>query len=193
MTDDVGAGQPRDLLGYDELVEKALLSVVKSCLARFVNEGPIGDHHFYITFNTEHPDVSMGTDLREKYKPEMTIVLQHQFEQLSVDDQGFAVTLSFGGSDHSLVIPWTAITAFLDPSVNFGLQFRQDSESDASEPLADVESAVSFDALIEQAEESKETSSKAEPVEAVEKETKDGESNIIALDHFRKKDGRSPG
>jgi uncharacterized protein len=184
MSDGAGTGTPNDLLGYDELVENALLAVVRTCLERTAKEGLPGEHHFYISFDTEHPEVQLSDELREKYHPEMTIVLQHQFEDLIIDDQGFSVGLSFGGSNHFLVIPWSAVTAFLDPSVNFGLQFRYGSASmaeDETATLAPVESDAPLTLDV-----------KENNVEAIDGNQPSGESpeddsNIIALDQFRKK------
>ena len=87
-------------------------------------------HHFYITFRTDHPQASVGDDLKSKYPEEITIVLQHQFWDLKVDDDGFSVALSFNQSPQTLQVPYAAVTAFVDPSVKFGLQFKPTLEGE---------------------------------------------------------------
>ena len=114
----------QDLMQYDVLVESALRRVVHDALVRVATQGMPGDHHFYITFRTMDPDVVIPQYLREKYPAEMTIVLQHQYDSLQVDEQGFSITLSFNDKSEDLRIPFASLNAFADPSVNFGLQFR---------------------------------------------------------------------
>ncbi len=106
------------------MVETALRGVVKQAVEEVMKDGLIGDHHFYITFLTDHPGVSIPDYLRDRYPGEMTIVLQFQFYDLDVDDEKMQVTLSFNNIPEKLVIPLAAITIFADPSVNFALQFQ---------------------------------------------------------------------
>lgn len=113
-----------DRMRYDRMVERALRGVVQDSLRHVVEHGLPGDHHFYITFRTGHPDVDLAGYLRERYPEEMTIVLQYQFYGLEVDDDGFSVTLSFNNRHERLAIPFAAVTMFHDPSVNFALQFQ---------------------------------------------------------------------
>lgn len=117
---------PKSLLPYDEWTEEALRSVVARALDHVAREGLPGGHHFYITFRTDHPGVQMPARLRAQYPQEMTIVLQHQFWDLRVDEApgAFTVGLSFGGVPTMLTIPLAALTAFADPEIRFGLQFR---------------------------------------------------------------------
>ena len=110
-------------LRYDLMVERALRGVVVESLRLTAERGLPGEHHFLITFCTTHPGVVIGDDLRARYPEEMTIVLQHQFSDLAVSDDGFFVTLSFSGRAQTLEIPIAAVTRFADPSVQFGLQF----------------------------------------------------------------------
>jgi hypothetical protein len=110
-------------LRYDRMVENALRSVVSQALKHAAERGLSGDHHFYITFLTDHPGVVMPDHLRSHYPNEMTIVLQHQFWGLEVGPETFGVTLSFANEPERLTVPYTAISAFADPSVRFGLQF----------------------------------------------------------------------
>ncbi|HET9149674.1 MAG TPA: ClpXP protease specificity-enhancing factor SspB [Alphaproteobacteria bacterium] len=114
-------------LDYERLVDGALKGVVREALAMTARRGLPGTHHFYLTFKTPHPGVEISEALRTRYPDEMTIVLQHQFWGLEVGEDGFAVTLSFSGVSERLKVPYAALTAFVDPSVKFGLQFRAGS------------------------------------------------------------------
>ena len=127
----------RSRIDYGRLVESALRTVVRDVLERLGKEGAPSPHHFYITFRTHHPGVAIPDFLRERYPVDMTIVLQHQFWDLEVDEHGFAVTLSFNDHMQRLVIPFTAVKVFADPGVEFGLQFtlEEDGELPAVEPV----------------------------------------------------------
>jgi uncharacterized protein len=118
------------LLPYDEWTEAAMRQVVVRALAHVAEQGLPGEHHFYITFRTQHPGVVMPPRLRAQYPQEMTIVLQHQFWDLKVDEDAglVSVGLSFGGVPSTLVIPLGAIVAFADPHIRFGMRFRPDGE-----------------------------------------------------------------
>lgn len=125
MSDDT----PDSLIPYDEIVQEALRAVVGRVLGvieRGGSELP-GDHHFYITFKTHAAGVSIPAHLRERFPDEMTIVLQNKFWDLEVRDDGFSVGLSFNSIPAKLEIPYAAITAFVDPAVDFGLQFQASS------------------------------------------------------------------
>jgi hypothetical protein len=121
-----GAGAPESLLPYDHWTEEALRAVVARALSHVAAEGLPGQHHFYITFRTDFPGVVIPARLLQKYPEEMTIVLQHQFDDLHVDEHGtyFGVTLSFSGVRSPLNVPLAAVTAFADPHVQYGLRFR---------------------------------------------------------------------
>jgi uncharacterized protein len=123
VTDERASGDLR----YDRMVEDALRSVVRRALIHVAEHGLPGNHHFYITFRTDHPGSEIPQPLSERYPGEMTIVLQHQFWGLEVDENQFCVTLSFADVPHRLVVPFAAVTAFADPSVRFGLQFDVES------------------------------------------------------------------
>jgi len=114
----------KDWLRYDRMVEDALRGVVRRALTDVSTSGLPGDHHFYLTFRTGEPDVQIAPALKSQYPKEMTIVLQHQFWGLEVNEDQFAVTLSFGGKHERLVVPYRSIVSFADPSVKFGLQFE---------------------------------------------------------------------
>lgn len=112
-------------IDYDALALEALRGVVRACLAQVSRTGLLGDHHFYIAFNTQAPGVGMSKRLKEKYPLEMTIVLQHRFWDLAVDDERFEVKLTFDGIPERLVVPFAAVKVFYDPSVPYVLQFEE--------------------------------------------------------------------
>lgn len=127
---------PDSLIPYDEIVQEALRAVVGRVLGQIEEMGGElpGNHHFYITFKTGAPDVSIPTHLKERFPDEMTIVLQNKFWDLVVTDDSFSVGLSFNQVPAKLVIPFAAITAFVDPAVDFGLQFQAGTSEDEPEP-----------------------------------------------------------
>ncbi|MFN3687691.1 SspB family protein [Salinarimonas sp.] len=114
----------QDLIRYDLLVQDALKGVVRKVLGDAARDGLKGEHHFYVSFQTQFPGVRLSTRMREKYPDTMTIVLQHQFWDLAVSENGFEVGLSFGGVPERLLVPFDALTGFFDPSVQFGLKFE---------------------------------------------------------------------
>ena len=114
---------------YDMMVEEALRGVVRKALRQAAAHGLPGNHHFYITFKTRHPDVDVPSYLTEKYPDEMTIVLQYQFWDLEVREENFEVMLSFNDKRERLFIPFAALTGFADPSVKFGLQFQSPADT----------------------------------------------------------------
>jgi hypothetical protein len=118
--------QPDSLLPYDDWVEAAMRQVVAQAVAYAAANGLPGEHHFYLTFRTDHPGVVIPQRLRAQYPQEMTIVLQHQFWDLKMDTETalISVGLSFGGVPSSLTIPLAAVTGFADPHVRYGLRFR---------------------------------------------------------------------
>lgn len=122
------------LIPYDEIVQEALRAVVGRVLSQVVGGGLPGGHHFYITFKTQAPGVSIPAHLTDKFPDEMTIVIQNRFWDLVVGDDGFSVKLSFNQITSQLDIPFAAISAFVDPSVDFGLQFQVDDTGFAPEP-----------------------------------------------------------
>ncbi|MFA7603306.1 MAG: ClpXP protease specificity-enhancing factor SspB [Novosphingobium sp.] len=137
MTDDV----PDSLIPYDEIVQEALRAVVGRVLGQVEATGGDlpGNHHFYITFKTGAPGVSIPAHLKERFPDEMTIVLQNKFWELKVEDTLFSVGLSFNQVPAKLVIPFAAITAFVDPAVDFGLQFQAVAAQFEHEPHDDAE------------------------------------------------------
>lgn len=134
---------PESQLPYETWTENALRVVVLDALEHVIRDGLPGEHHFYISFRTDHPGVSVPGHLKARYPTEITIVLQHRFWDLKVDRSvpGFSVGLSFGGVPAQLVVPLSALTAFHDPHVRFGLRFEPEAVIEAAaaeEPEAPV-------------------------------------------------------
>jgi len=121
------------LIPYDDVVQEALRAVVGRVLGNVARDGLPGDHHFYITFKTQAPGVSIPQHLHERFPDEMTIVLQHKYWDLKVEAEHFEVGLSFSQIPSHLFIPYSAITAFVDPAVDFALQFHVDAGENAPE------------------------------------------------------------
>jgi hypothetical protein len=117
-----------DQIRYDLLTQQALRGVVRAVLTDAAKKGLPGDHHFFIEFDTQAPGVRMSDRLRAQHPEKMTVILQHQFWDLTVTEQNFEVGLSFGGITERLAIPFDAISGFFDPSVKFGLQFEEMAE-----------------------------------------------------------------
>ena len=149
---------PESLIPYDEIVQEALREVVGRVLREVEQSGGLpGGHHFYITFRTRMPGVSIPKHLSERFPDEMTIVIQHRFWDLKVPDREFSVGLSFGGVPSTLVVPFAAVTDFVDPPVDFSLKFQangageheehDEAENDAPvvAPLEDGSNVVSVD------------------------------------------------
>jgi hypothetical protein len=155
---------PDSLIPYDEIVQEALRAVVGRVLGEVEANGRLpGEHHFYITFKTAAAGVDIPRHLSERFPDEMTIVIQNRFWDLKVAEDGFEVGLSFNQMPAKLVIPFSAITGFVDPAVNFALQFQAQSDDDD----------------LQEHEEAENDHPPAEPVE-------DG-SNVVSVDFSRKK------
>ena len=125
---------PIDHLRYDILAQNALRGMVRGVLADAARKGLPGEHHFFISFDTRADGVRMSPRLREQYPDEMTVVLQHQFWDLKVHEDSFEVGLSFNGNAEKLLIPFAAIKSFVDPSVQFALQFERVTETQDNVP-----------------------------------------------------------
>ncbi|EME68471.1 hypothetical protein H261_18240 [Paramagnetospirillum caucaseum] len=171
---------PVEELRYDKMVEEALRGVVRDSLVFAAEHGLPGEHHFYVTFRPHHPDVEMADHLKARHPDEMTIVLQHQFWDLDVTEDGFAVTLSFSGKPERMVIPFSAVTGFADPSAKFGLQF-QAIPGDDDEDDMEIDA---FDPEPSRAPAAADVGDKPEPQPPGEG---GGDGNVVALDKFRKK------
>ncbi|SFP55961.1 SspB family protein [Tranquillimonas alkanivorans] len=150
-------------IDYGNLMHRAMRGLIQEVLSDVAENGLPGQHHFFITFDTMHPDVEIADWLSDRYPGEMTVVLQHWFDNLEVGDEGFSVTLNFGNAPEPLYIPYDAIKTFVDPSVEFGLRFEtQESEDDDDE--APMEEMAEDD----------------------EDDTPKGDAEVVSLDSFRK-------
>jgi uncharacterized protein len=155
-----------DLMRYDQLAQNALRGVVREALLRVEKSGLPGEHHFYIAFNTRYPGVEISEKLLQRYPREMTIVIQHQYSNLVIGPDSFQVVLFFDQLPEKLVVPFLAIKGFLDPAVQFGLQFE----------VINVEPKI----VAEEAE-------APETVEEPKVEPGSAEPKVVSLDAFRKK------
>jgi hypothetical protein len=180
----------KDFIGYQALTDAALRSVVRDALRRAEKAGLIGSHHFYLTFRTQFPGVAIPDFLREQYPEEMTIILQHQFWGLRVKEEGFEVTLTFRKLPATLSVPFAALTAFFDPGVQFGLQFRGEQSGGAKLPVTPAGTPSQLVTAMPGADEVKEKKPSAKPAKA-EKEEDDKppapQADVVSLDSFRKK------
>jgi hypothetical protein len=126
-------------LDYGNLMHRAMRGLIRSVLTDVAENGLPGAHHFFITFDTAHPDVHIADWLRARYPGEMTIVIQHWFRDLEVTEDGFSITLNFGNHPEPLVIPFDALVTFVDPSVEFGLRFETHSDEEDEDEEIDEE------------------------------------------------------
>jgi hypothetical protein len=158
-------GKTRDGIDYEALQQEALRGVVRAALKQAAGKGLPGDHHFYITFKTRAPGVTMPPELAQQYPDEMRIALQHQFWDLAPGETFFSVTLRFGGQPKSLSVPYAAITHFWDPSVDYQLRFSVPEPPPAPKALPRG----------------------AEPSKPAVAPKGESGPNIVSLDQFRKK------
>ena len=153
----------RTSIDYGNLMHRQMRGLIQQVLQGVAEDGLPGNHHFFITFDTQHPDVEIADWLSDRYPDEMTVVMQHWFDNLDVTDEGFSITLNFGNSPEPLYIPFDAIKTFVDPSVEFGLRFETQSETAEDEEAPMDEMA------------------EPEPDPAPRKE-----ADVVSLDKFRK-------
>ena len=152
---------------YGNLMHEAMRGLIRKVLLDVAERGLPGNHHFFITFDTSHPDAELADWLSDRYPGEMTVVMQHWYDNLQVSEDGFAVTLNFGDAPEPLYIPYDAIRTFVDPSVEFGLRFEQQGET--------PEETTRHSELKQK---------KPEELDVPESKSKDAE--IVSLDSFRK-------
>jgi hypothetical protein len=179
----VGA-MAEDLIRYDILAQDALRGVVRKVLSEVARTGLPGEHHFFISFATQAPGVRVSSRLLAQYPEEMTIVLQHQYWDLTVTEHAFEVGLSFNNVPERLLVPFTAVKGFVDPSVQFGLQFEvapraeavAETKPESAKPTMSVP-AVPAPKVVEAKADEPAAKPKGEPVEA----------EVVSLDAFRKK------
>ena len=156
-------------IDYGNLMHTAMRGLIKTVLAKVAELGELpGQHHFFITFDTSHPDAELADWLADRYPGEMTVVVQHWFDNLDVGDDGFAVTLNFGNQPEPLYIPYDAIKTFVDPSVEFGLRFESPEDEEIDEDDLQPE-PINTDHAREKPEESEKS-----------------DAEIVSLDSFRK-------
>ena len=197
----------KDLIRYDLLVQEALKGVVRRLLTDAAKDGLPGEHHFFISFRTDHPGVRIAQRLRDKYPQEMTIALQHQFWDLRVTEHTFEVGLSFNGIPERLLIAFDALTKFVDPSVQFGLRFaldEEDEEEGAAAPAAGPSSPAPTPVELKPAKPvvpvtpkgappkvgkapGEEGSDDSKPEKPVDKDEGGATAEVVSLDAFRKK------
>jgi|ERR1700733_1592898 uncharacterized protein len=165
--------RPESLLPYEQWTETALRQVVAQAIAHVAVHGLPGDHHFYLTFRTDHPGVVIPPRLRAQYPQEMTIVLQHQFWDLKVDREAglISVGLSFGGVPTTLAVPLDAVIGFADPHVRYGLRFQVILPEAPEEKPGALVSAPQI----------------ADPAEDAKQEASEEAPQVVSLDAFRRR------
>jgi hypothetical protein len=191
---------------YEKMVEDALRGVLRQALQITAAQGLPGSHHFYVTFDTTHPDVKIADTLKAQHPSEMTIVLQHQFWDLKVSEDHFEITLSFSGVSQKLIVPFAAVTAFADPHAKFGLQFHVEfEERTAADEELDMEDddlddddnerphrgdSVPLDSAKVSRQVKGRKTAQLRPVEDTPDDTPgdgDASGKVVTLDAFRKK------
>lgn len=150
-------------IDYGKLMHQAMRGLIQQVLSDVAEDGLPGEHHFFITYDTTHPDAGLADWLRARYPEEMTVVIQHWFENLTVTDEGFSITLNFGDSPEPLYIPFDAVRTFVDPSVEFGLRFESQGDEDDATELTSVSEDLPGDVPVEK-----------------------GDADVVSLDSFRK-------
>lgn len=154
-------------IDYGNLMHNAMRSLIQEVLTDVRDKGLPGAHHFFITFDTTHPEARLADWLKERYPNEMTVVMQHWYDDLEVTDAGFSVTLNFGDAPENLYVPYDAIVTFVDPSVEFGLRFETPEDEDDANKKDKIEDApIAEDAPSDEADKPN--------------------AEIVSLDSFRK-------
>ena len=162
-----------DTIDYGNLMHRAMRSLIQEVLREVAANGLPGQHHFFITFDTMHPDVEIADWLSDRYPGDMTVVMQHWYDNLDIGEDGFSITLNFGDTPEPLYIPYDSIVTFVDPSVEFGLRFdNQETDDDAE--IVGIETAEPHEAP-------EAPMTEAEPDEEAPKD-----ADVVSLDSFRK-------
>jgi len=154
-----------DTINYAQMMQKAMQSLMIDVLKKISKNGLPGNHHYFISFDTKFEGVVVADWIKERYPEEMTIVIQHWFDNLKVNADNFSITLNFGDNPENLTIPWNSISTFVDPSVEFGLRF----EDEANEDIDAVEEIPESKMVI------------------IEDDDENNVAEIVSLDSFRKK------
>ncbi len=197
--------QPEDLIRYDVLTQEALRDVIRKVLEEVASSGLPGEHHFFITFRTDHPSVRLSARMRERYPEKMTIVIQHSFWDLKITDTYFEIDLSFDDILERLRVPFSSLKGFFDPHVKFGVQFDADcleaanadvemvlesSDDDGeSENLPQVAQTRDMTKSPKKAKKKTSEAQKEKPKDVAEKSSSENaeSAEIVSLDQFRKK------
>ena len=173
-----------DIIRYDVLAQEALRGVVRKVMAEIAQTGLPGEHHFFITFDTRFPGVRVSSRLAAQYPDEMTVVMQHQFWDLNVTDTAFEIGLSFNGVPEQLVVPFKAVSAFVDPHASFGLKFDAEAAGTPEDEALDAAASDSHGEV------------SADDIAPVSRETviandcsDEVSAEVVSLDAFRKKNG----
>ena len=133
-------------IDYGNLMHEAMRGLIRKVLSDVAEHGLPGAHHFFISFDTGHPEVEIADWLADRFPEDMTIVIQHWFDELRVDEDGFAITLNFGNNPERMYVPYDAIRTFVDPSVEFGLRFEsQQDDDDEPDPGDEAEAQQAGD------------------------------------------------
>lgn len=190
---------PEDLIRYDVLTQEALRDVIRKVLLEVASSGLPGEHHFFITFRTDHPSVRLSARMRERYPEEMTIVIQHSFWDLKITDTYFEIDLSFDDVLERLRVPFSSLKGFFDPHVKFGVQFDAEyleaangdvevvlEGSDDSGEVENLPQVAQSRDMAKSTKKSKSKSKKKKDGEQNEQETSEG-AEIVSLDQFRNK------
>lgn len=159
-------------IDYGNLMHRAMRSLIQEVLQDVADNGLPGAHHFFITFDTTHPDAVLAQWLKDRYPEEMTVVMQHWYDNLLVEEDGFHVTLNFGDQPEPLYIPFDALRTFVDPSVEFGLRFESPEmddleDEDLEDDLAPQDESAALEEILEETDAPK-------------------EAEVVSLDSFRK-------
>lgn len=169
-----------DGIEYGSLMHEAMRGLIRNVLDQVAKDGLPGAHHFFITFDTSHPDAELADWLSDRYPTEMTVVMQHWYDGLTVTNDGFSVTLNFGDQPEPLYIPYEAIKTFVDPSVEFGLRFEAQEDDEHDEAGEDDETAPisKLDPAPEQG--------RPKPKNPVSENGAPKDADVVSLDSFRK-------
>ena len=167
-------------IDYGNLMHEAMRGLIRKVLLDVADRGLPGNHHFFITFDTTHPDAELADWLSDRYPGEMTVVMQHWYDKLEITEDGFAVTLNFGDAPEPLYIPYDAIRTFVDPSVEFGLRFEEQDGEEAADAKVSRPKASKLHA---------ETDTDLKQLHEHELEVEEApvkDAQIVSLDAFRK-------
>lgn len=173
-----------ETIDYPGMIDTAMRHVVRDALTHVDKFGLPGEHHFFISFQTNYPGVSISPQLKARYPEEITIVVQHQFWDLKITDKQFSIMLSFNNIPEKLVVPFDALTAFADPSIKFGLQFHGKR---AVTSANDKDETVSCPATGRVANEKPSMAAFEEEPPTEEKSGAANDEKVISLEAFRKR------